>query len=229
MTDPTDPTGWSFDAIGWLLEEVQRAGGAIPGRYHWKSDTPQNLQAAREARNALAQKISGAFSWEQLHPELTSAARQKNRPDVASRINGQAKRLLTSLQEDARLTHLLAADINMPPGISMSDFMFALTDLQSAAEERAKIPSEGAALISSNTPAQEQLFQELAKVYRDREHGLDADPRQGVIRKNSAERDLIEMEGPFIAFVRCAYALAGKPQLTVAALCKALQRAKIIG
>lgn len=227
----TAPAILDFNAIGQLLDEVRRAGGVIPARYYPEDDTPEAYTAARKARDKLWRKISLAFTWEKLHPELTSEARQKNRPEVAKRIKGQARRLSESLQEDSTLTDLMAMEMGLSPltGVGMRDFAQFLKALEKAAGKMAKGPSRSEALLTLSMTAQVQLIQGLAEAYSASDEGLDADPKQGIVRKGNESRELIKMQGPFVSFVRCAYALAKKPALNEAALCKALQRAEIIG
>lgn len=228
MAGTTAPSSWSFDEIGWLLDEVERAGGIVPPKFRRESDSPDAFRSVREARNALGRKIYAAVSWELLHQDLTSEARQKNRPKVARRINDQTQRLLNSLQEDPHLTRLLGAEMDMPPGMSMDDLVQMLAILQRAAGERDERPNHVASPVA-NTTAQEQFLQDLSIIYQNSEFGLGADPKHGITRKINSSRELVDMQGPFVEFVRCVYKLAGRQALTPAGLCKALQRASIIG
>ena len=231
MTERASPTGWDFSAIGWLLDEVKQAGGEIPRRYYRTDDALEAYETVRSSRAALGRKISWAFTWEKSHHDLTSEALQKNRPKIAKKIRDQGRRLSESLQEDPALTNILATKMGLSPfkNVVMGDFMDLLKALEQAAGDILMGSGNSTALLPLSVTAQELLIQRLAKAYNDSENGLDADPRQGVVRKGNESRELVAMQGPFVAFVRCAYALAKKPALNEAALCKALQRAEIIG
>lgn len=107
-----DRRGWGFQEIGWLLDEVCRAGGSIPDRYMALGHTSVNLAAVRRERLCLGRAISCAFSWERMHPELTSEARSKKRVDDAAKISAQVARIVRAMERDKLLTSGLSGRLS---------------------------------------------------------------------------------------------------------------------
>ena len=163
-------TGWGYEEIGWLLEQVRKEGGVIPDRYHPADGDPAAINSARHARLGFGQAISGAFSWHRFHRDLTSDAPWKQRVSSLAALRGQVSRIQRALDADPRLRSKLSDAVGFDNGIGLHEISLGLRRLGDAAQKLEAVVGETAPLPDIGMTAQEMLLDRLAKAYRE---GLD--------------------------------------------------------
>lgn len=218
--------GWGFEQVGWLLQEVTAAGGIVPSRYHCASDEPEEWERVRKARIRLGQTINLAFTHERLVYELGSEAKARSRLKALRSIEGQLGRALRAFDADPALSawvtgEMLRPQPQRPNGsddpaqieASLNEVLAGMRHLRDVAKSLGRSP-EGAPLSGLGSP-QDVLLSRLAAGYRK---GMDADPIKDTVNKNNDYR------GPFPAFVRAAYHLAGRGERGADALTQSILR-----
>lgn len=219
--------GWGYQQIGWLLDEVEREGAGIPEKYraadHERFDIEaiREQDAVRQARLEAGSKISFAFTWEALHPDMTSDAVSRQRVKSVGSIEGQIRRAITGLRNDETLLALLSVKMIASPdtggGIheAIEGMERTVLALQSLRQELSGV----APLRELNTSRQDLLFQGLANAYREI---IGVEPREGY------SCNYHDPQGPFVAFVKAALQLAGAKPKSQAALEGAIKSAGIM-
>ncbi|MEP7452415.1 hypothetical protein [Phyllobacterium sp. SB3] len=208
------PSRWGSEAIGDLLDKVQKAGGTIPERYLCpKGSSPEQAGIAGDARRQLGEKISWAFFFEEFHPELTSKTPAKERYKKLNSMKKQLSMLLSPLEDDL-LKSQLSARVSWR-GHDLANIVEGMKALRESALDELKVFAETKSHEQKLMPnlketPQELLLGRLGKVYRE---GLGLEPD-------------IKEKGPFVAFVDASYLLAGKKKPKSGdTITKALRRA----
>lgn len=216
-------SGWGYQQIGWLLDQVESAGAIIPEKYRtvnhdrFDIESSREQDAVRQARLEAGNKISFAFTWEALYPDMARDAVSRQRVESAGKIEGQIRRAIVGLRDDKTLLALLSAKMLANPDTgggaheAIRAMECTLLSLQSLRQEL----SDVAPLRDLNISRQGLLFEQLAKSYQEI---LGIDPHSGMVYSYQA------YHGPFVTFLHAAFTLAGKPALNDEAMTKALQR-----
>lgn len=217
--------GWGYESIGWLLEEVKKAGGEIPEKYYPTENSPDQLASVRKARNDFGYHgLSLAFTWEKLYLEMVSVATEKRRQATLCSMQNQIRLLLDSLKSDEILLSRLSIRIpvDQHSGVGLFEIINGLQKLKDAvADEKRNIDPNYEPLLAKEKDISKRscLLNHLAETYK--EH-LALDPRQGFTKTSN------NPTGPFIVFIKCAFILAGEEALSQAALYQALRRANFM-
>lgn len=218
------PKGYDYEAIGWLLTKVSKAGLAVPSRYFPVQGDAASFDAARKARMKLGYHgISKAFTWYNLDPEMRDGTSERRRLNRIAGMRRRVEGLRGELSKDDLLNIRLSARIPFDPkmGMGFHAVMLSLEALHEALleEERNADPDPQGLLPGDKRTRQSSLLFRLLKVF---EEGFDT------VQQGNVKRTWDAPSGAFVTFLQCAYQLQGKPRQKGPALYKALQRAGII-
>ncbi|WP_272007837.1 hypothetical protein [Roseovarius sp. ZX-A-9] len=211
---------WDVAAAVRLVEAVREAGGRIPGRFQHPSDEsdPISMNRWRAEMSDLADSVSFAFSSEDAWPDLTMATRREQRLNALAELRRQFEATNRVLSEKPVVTEIL--NLELPPDFPSVDeavqkILEVVTATTKWMEKEGKQSGNAAPLPKSSYTAQGMFLRSLASTYRE---FFSSEPL--IDTKKTWEA----YQGPFVSFVRTAYAISGQNK-TDAALTKALQRA----
>ena len=217
--------GWGYRAIGWLLDEVKKAGGEIPEKFYHNPAFPEQLASVRKARYDLGYHgLSLAFTWDGLYLEMTNGATEKRRHLTLESMQKQIRLLLHALKGDEVLNRRLSIriPIDQHTGAGLQDIINGIDKLKHAvADEKRNIDLNYEPLLAKEKDISKRscLLNRLAETYKEY---LTLDPGQGFTKTSN------NPTGPFIVFIKCAFILAGRETLSQAALYQALRRANFM-
>ncbi|CCD90953.1 hypothetical protein BRAO375_1270030 [Bradyrhizobium sp. ORS 375] len=220
---------WDYEQIGYLLAQVQEAGGTVPGRYF------SPAEAARTERTRLGRALALACAMELVDEEFKSDMRWERRIERLWSIETKANSILDDMGNDPILRLMattVAPDRRTSDDEGDCDGSSLFESLKSSLQLVARRASSARKLLEEFGRAggfemdmdgpskQSTLIQSLDSIY---EEYLDGDPLSGIVKTYN------KPGGPFVAFVRAVYHVAMRPEMSDATLYKALQRAGLIG
>lgn len=218
--EPLPPVVWDIAAAVRLVEAVREAGGRIPMRFEHPSDEsdPISMNRWRSEMSDIADSVSFAFSLQDAWPDLTMATRCKQRLNALAELRGRLEAASKVLLEKPDLTELL--NVELPPDFPDVDeavrkILEVVTATAKWMEREGKKTDNAVPLPITTDTSQGMLLRSLASTYRQL---FSSDPL--IDTKKTWEA----YQGPFVSFVRTAYAISGQNK-TDAALTKAMQRA----
>lgn len=217
---PLPPAVWDVEAAVMLVEAAREAGGSMPGRFERPSDVsdPVAMDRWRAEMSNLAASVSYAFSLRDAWPDLTRAARREQRLNALATLRKEFEAASKVLIAKPDLAEIL--DVELPPDFpdvndAISKILEAVTATAKWMENEGKKSGNAAPLPKSPYAAQDMLLRSLASTYKE---CFSSDPLSDTKRTWEA------YNGPFMSFLRTAFAIAGEEK-TDAALTKAVRRA----